>query len=123
MLDGRLVRGAHGAAGEIGFHPYERTATELVGQLTEAVIALCSVADPELAVLSGPEATAEIGALVQAEVAATSVFRPRIVPSALPEDLDAPQNPSGLGPAALGALALAWDLGRDHVYFEEDSAR
>jgi predicted NBD/HSP70 family sugar kinase len=117
VLDGRLVRGAHGAAGEIGFHPYQRTATELVGQLTEAVIALCSVADPELAVLSGPEATAEIGALVQAEVAATSVFRPRIVPSALPEDAAAQ------GPAALGALALAWDLGRDHVYFEEESAR
>lgn len=112
VLDGRLVRGAHGAAGEIGFHPYQRTATELIGQLTEAVIALCSVADPELAVLSGPQATAEVAGQVQDEVAATSLFRPRVVPSALPD-----------GAAVQGALALAWDRGRDRVYFEEEPVR
>lgn len=112
VLDGRLVRGAHGAAGEIGFHPYRGPDGELVGQLTEALIALCSVVDPELAVLSGPPATAEIAAQVETAVAETSVFRPRVVPSTLPE-----------GAAVRGALALAWDAGRDLVYFEEEPAR
>ncbi|MFC7621978.1 ROK family protein [Microlunatus sp. GCM10028923] len=109
VLDGRLVRGANGAAGEIGFHPYQRTAAEVIGQLTEAAIALCAVADPELVVLSGPQASAEVAEAVAEQVAATSLFRPRVVPSALPD-----------GAAVRGALALALDRGRDKVYFNEE---
>lgn len=106
VLDGRLVRGANGAAGEIGFHPYGTSDVDHADQLTEAVIGLCAVADPELAVLSGPAATAELAAEVERRVAETSLFRPRVQKSALET-----------GAVARGALALAWELGRDRVYF------
>jgi predicted NBD/HSP70 family sugar kinase len=106
VLDGRLVRGANGAAGEIGFHPYGTTDDDHTGQLTEAVIGLCAVADPQLAVLSGPAATTELAAAVEQRVAETSLFRPRVMKSGLET-----------GAVARGALALAWEQGRDRVYF------
>ncbi len=106
ILDGRLVRGAHGAAGEIGFHPYGQAGEGLADQLVAAVIGLCAVVDPSLAVLSGPDLTVDLAADVERRIAETSLFRPRVRLSGL-------EN----GAVTRGALALALEMGRERVYF------
>lgn len=126
VLDGRVVRGSSGAAGEIGYqghdaagaHLWDRAAP-LTGAVRDAfiervgvaVVGLCGAVDPELVVISGPDAHAAADDLprrLEDLVHATTPFRPRIAWSAL--------DGAVCTPATRGATTRALDEMRDTVY-------
>ncbi len=127
VLDGRVVRGATGAAGEVGYQVSRgpvswrgadvsaavdagTALTPLFPDAAAAMVSVCSVVDPELVVVSGPAAdvTSALAGLLQEFVHATTPFRPRVTFSALGTE-------SG-SPAATGATTRALDEVRDRIY-------
>lgn len=156
VLDGVLLRGAHGYAGELGLAPAgfdeapigtpdaglqcklgRRALQELLGdcdlagrtpeqvlasedsagagfrsevarRVAVVVTTVCTLLDPELVVLTGSVGIAGGERLAHAAetlIRGASPLRPRVVPTGI-----------GAGAGVTGALALAVDHARDHVY-------
>jgi predicted NBD/HSP70 family sugar kinase len=126
VLDGRLHRGAAGAAGQIeylqvpGARSAGRRANELPADLTHrlvpAVTNVCAVLDPELVVLGGEVGLAggtELASRVAAAVTRLCLARPRIVPAEVSAE-----------PVLRGALLTAVDHARANLLADvSDHAR